>query len=87
MKMKLVTYCRNRIIVLIRFLCYLLKYNFGVVLIFWFVDNTSTFKKGLVTLGKYKLVQGSEVSGFDRTTGIQIFVPISIVYYMLPNYA
>ena len=37
-----------------------------------------------MTLGKYKLVQGSEVSGFDRTTGIQIFVPI---YYMLPNYA
>ena len=61
-----------------------MKYSFGVVLIFWFVDNTSTFKKGLVTLGKYKLVQSSEASGFDRTTGIQIFVPI---YYMLPNYA
>ena len=30
------------------------------------------------------MVQSSEVSGFDRTTGIQIFVPI---YYMLPNYA
>ena len=40
-----------------------------------------------MTLEKYKLVQTSEVSVFHHTMGTQIFVPIYVVHYMLPNYA